>query len=165
MSIAREFFTYRWGHLKANSGMIPEMSLEEYSDVSALTQEEFLTTGGFRWFLLPSSTETASRTLLQSACIFHPAVCYTLWVTNKVKPNNIYKNKSMLVKSMRSYQLHTRKYSFSFTWQLSLNLTLRWFYNSINFMKQKRFQPILRQNLFLIGRRKFAFCELPSKHW
>ena len=146
--------------------MIPEMSLEEYSDVSALTQEEFLTTGGFRWFLLPSSTETASRTLLQSACIFHPAVsCYTLWVTNKVKPNNIYKNISMLVKSMRIYQLHTRKYSFSFTWQLSLNLTLRWFYNSINFMKQKRFQPILRQNLFLIGRRKFAFCELPSKHW
>ena len=30
------------------SGMIPEMWLEEYSDVSALTQEEFSTTGGFR---------------------------------------------------------------------------------------------------------------------
>lgn len=30
------------------SGMIPEMSVEEYADVSALTQEEFSTTGGFR---------------------------------------------------------------------------------------------------------------------
>ena len=98
------------------SGMIPEMWLEEYSDVSALTQEEFSTTGGFRWLLLPSSTETASRTVLRSACIFHPAVsCYTLWVTNKVKPNNIYKNKSMLVKSMWSYQFHTRKFQLHLT--------------------------------------------------
>lgn len=98
------------------SGMIPEMSVEEYADVSALTQEEFSTTGGFRWLLLPSSTETASRTLLWSACIFHPAVsCYMLWVTNKIKPNNIYKNKSMLVKSMWSYQLHTRKFQLHLT--------------------------------------------------